>query len=190
MSYRAFANLCCVVMVMMLITIGYLSITLTKERKASINQTRIIEVPVVPKVKKPKVVKNAIEETIAFKNKNLLNIKSLKNDKWKGQIGEDKFGHAIFKDWEYGIRAASYVLKNYSKKHKICTIEGVINRFCTGNRDKYISFLSENLGVKPKQKIELIKYIPKLLKYMAIFESGNHKLPDRLFAGYDVIAEL
>ena len=187
MSYRFLANLCSVVMVMMLMTICYLFHQLYKERNSYITKFKIVEV-VIPVIKPKSEITNT--ESISFKNKNLLNIKSLKHDKWKGQIGVDEFGHAIFKDWEYGIRAASYVLKNYSKRHNICTIEELVKRFCTGNREAYIKFLCKNLNIKQKQKIELIKYIPKLLRYMAVFESGDHNLPDKLFIGYDVIAEL
>lgn len=185
MSYKMIANLCGMVMIVMLV----LLVNTQNELQNTREKLYTIEKDMV-KRNNTNVKKSKSVESIPYKNKNLLNIKSLKNDKWKGQIGVDKHGHAIFKDWEYGIRAASYVLKNYSKKHKVDTIEDLVHRFCTGNHEAYIKFLSEKLNVNRNQKIELIKYIPKLLKYMAIFESGDHKLPDKLFASYDVIADL
>lgn len=187
-SYRVIANVFGVVCILML--------ALLVKTQGELNDVRnkmMVTKPVVaaePKKKEVRKKKEFAYDSLAIQNKNLLNIKSLKNGKWKGQIGVDKHGHAIFKDWEYGIRAASYVLKNYSKKHKVNTVEDLVHRFCTGNHEAYIRFLSDKLGVKRNQKIELTKYIPRLLKYMAMFESGNHKLPDRLFASYDILADL
>lgn len=186
MSYRTLANILGVISIAMLIMLinTYMELCDTKDKLKNIKPVVIAKA--VP-VKKAKV---SIQDNIPHTNKNLLNIKSLRNDKWKGQIGTDKYGHAIFKDWEYGIRAASFVLKNYSKKHEISTIEDLIYRFCEGDRENYIAFLEKNLKIKRDKKIELIKYIPKLLRYMAIYESGNHKLPDKLFACYDVLEEI
>ena len=127
--------------------------------------------------------------SLSVKNKNLLNVKALENGKWKGQIGTDKFGHAVFKDWEHGIRAASYVLNAYAKNHQIDTITALVHRFCTGNHTAYIRYLCKNLGVTKEQKIDLIAYMPKLLRYMAKFESGR-TLPERLFVPYDIVAKL
>lgn len=148
--------------------------------------------PMPTRVTVPKLTGELIGESLAFKNKNLLNIKSPKSGgRWKGQIGKDKFGHAIFSDWEYGIRAASFVLKNYAKQHKIATIKDLVYRFCTGNQEAYITYLCANLKVTPEQKIDLIPYIPKLLWYMAGFESGKRKgLPERLFVAYDVLSHI
>lgn len=193
MSYRVLANLYCVVMMVMfgMLVNSQFEISDLRERLSNVKPVIKEVVKVKEKVVyKQKDVQVNEQNNISHNNKNLLNIKSLKYDKWKGQIGTDRFGHAIFKDWEYGIRAASFVLKNYSKRHKIDTIESLIHRFCRGNQTEYIEYLSKSIGVKPNEKIELVKYLPKLLKYMAIYESGNHKLPDKLFACYDILAEL
>lgn len=205
MFYKVFSYLSGIVLICMLVVMStiYYDLLNTREKlditTISLNESDnkinnlnkiITNISNTRKIKKDKVKVINEPKTISESNNNLLNIKSLKNGKWKGQIGTDKFGHAIFETKEYGIRAASYVLKNYSKKHKVCTIEGVIDRFCTGNKEEYITFLCKNLKVKRDEEIVLIKYIPKLLRYMAIFESGDHNLPDKLFAGYDVIADL
>lgn len=126
--------------------------------------------------------------SLAYKNKNLLNVKSIKG-RWQGQIGTDKYGHAIFRTWEHGIRAASLTLKNYAKRHKICTVRGIIERFAEGNQVEYINYLCRNLGVAPDEKINLIAHLPQLLRHMARWESGSVP-PEHLFVAYDVLATL
>ena len=68
--------------------------------------------------------------SLAFRNRNLLNVKG-KN--WQGQVGNDKFGHAVFKSWEYGVRAAAFTLRTYAVKHKLTTLESIVGRFAEGN---------------------------------------------------------
>lgn len=136
---------------------------------------------------------NPEEHTLAQRNKNPLNIKKLSGNKtWEGQIGVDEQGHAIFSSWEYGIRAASFTLKNYALKHKIDTVEDTLRRFCEAQGkqfENYVNFVCRELGVKKNQKINLIAYMPKLLRAMARFESGMN-LPEELFVSYDVLAYL
>lgn len=110
------------------------------------------------------------QKTLAEKNNNPLNVKA--ND-WLGQVGIDEFGHAIFTSNEYGIRAGASVLMNYYHKHKIDTITGIVNRFCTGNRKQYIKFLCQRLNLTPIQKFDVLKRLPELLQAMARFESAK-----------------
>lgn len=138
------------------------------------------------KTKKPEAPKE--ELSLAFLNRNPLNVKAVEGG-WEGQVGVDEQGHAIFKSWEHGMRAASIVLKNYAKRHKIDTISDVIDRFAEGNRKEYKAFVSKRLGVKADEKINLINKMPELLRAMARFESGT-ELPDVLFVPYDILAGL
>lgn len=130
--------------------------------------------------------------TLAYKNKNPLNIKSMGKQKWRGQVGTDEFGHAIFSSWEHGLRAAGFTLKAYARWHGVDTITGLVDRFCEAKgkiRDKYISFICTKLKVKPDEKIDFVKRMPELLRVMARFESGMD-LPDELFVSYDLLAYL
>lgn len=131
--------------------------------------------------------------TLAQKNKNPLNIKRLGHGrKWEGQIGVDKFGHVIFSSWEHGVRAASFTLRSYARRHKVDTIDALVSRFCTAkgkNYEKYVRFLCKRIGVQRKQKIDLVEHMPQLLRAMARFESGMN-LPEELFVPYDVVAYL
>lgn len=126
--------------------------------------------------------------SLAFQNKNPLNVKAVAGG-WNGQIGVDKFGHARFVSWEHGMRAASIVLKNYAQRHNIDTVAAVVARFAEGNRKEYAAFVSCKLGVKPDQKIDIIRMIPELLRAMARFECGR-ELPETLFVPYDILAKI
>ena len=128
-------------------------------------------------------------DTLAEQNNNPLNIKSLKSDKWHGQIGVDKHGHVIFDTPEHGIRAAAYVLKNYSMRHGIDTVQGIVQRFATGNQEEYIKFLCRKLDVRPDEKLDIIRRMADILKAMSRFESGK-TWPEHMFNHYDILAYL
>lgn len=123
---------------------------------------------------------------MAVANKNPLNVKG---KDWQGQVGSDKFGHAQFKSWEYGIRAAALTLRSYAMRHKIDTLKGIVHRFAEGNREQYIRFLGRRLGLKADEKFNLITRMPDLLRAMARFECGQD-LPDELFVPYDILEKL
>lgn len=138
----------------------------------------LVSLPPIPASKSEIVISVAGSEyapkTLALKNRNYLNLKSLSNgDRWKGQIGEDRFGHAIFESPAWSIRAGAIVLRTYEHKHGIKTVEALVRRFAEGNRGPYIKHLCKALGVKPDQKISFTKHLPELLKAMVYFETGQ-----------------
>lgn len=132
-------------------------------------------------------------KNVSVRNKNPFNVKRLgKGEKWAGQIGVDRQGHAIFSSWEYGIRAAALTLRSYSHRYNIDTVEKLVDRFAQSqgkDRDTYISYIRRRLGVSQNEKIDLITRLPSLLRIMARYESGVI-LPDELFAGYDILEKL
>ena len=123
---------------------------------------------------------------MAVANKNPLNVKG---KGWQGQIGNDKFGHAQFKSWEYGVRAAAMTLRTYSRNHKIDTLKGIVHRFAEGNREQYIRFLGKKLKLGAEEKFDLVARMPELLRAMSRFECGQY-LPDELFVPYDILSKL
>lgn len=128
-------------------------------------------------------------QTLARQNNNPLNIKG---QGWKGQIGNDKLGHAIFESPEYGVRAAVLTLRSYAKKHKIQTVTEIVDRFCEANgktKMQYIKHICRALGIKPDEKFNLIGRMPELLKAMGRFESGED-VPNRYIDGFDILAKL
>ena len=112
--------------------------------------------------------------SLSRQNRNPMNIKTQTNGKyWEGQIGEDKFHHAIFKHESYSYRAALILFKTYEQKHHVNTVTEFVNRYCTGNRNEYIKYLCNAIGVKPDQKISLTERACALLPAVAQFETGE-----------------
>ena len=129
----------------------------------------------------------AAVKTLAIRNNNPLNVKTVKGRPWFGQIAVDKHGHAVFDTPEHGIRAGANVLLNYYTRHGLDTLDGILSRFCTGNRAEYAAFLSRRLGIPPDVKFDVLARLPELLHAMARFESGQ-EWPRELFTGYSLVA--
>lgn len=126
--------------------------------------------------------------TLAAANRNHLNIKVTAKEKpWKGQIGVDAQGHAVFDSVENGLRAAAMTLTSYYGKHGLDTLEGIVDRFCESNKVSYVKFLSEHMGLAPDEKFNVLSKLPILMRCMGRVESGTW-LPARYFVGYDVAA--
>lgn len=129
----------------------------------------------------------AAVKTLAIRNNNPLNVKTVKGRPWFGQIAVDRHGHAVFDTPEHGIRAGANVLLNYYTRHGLDTLDGILSRFCTGNRAEYATFLSRRLGIPPDVKFDVLARLPELLHAMARFESGQ-EWPRELFTGYSLVA--
>ena len=115
-----------------------------------------------------------LKKSLARQNRNFMNVKALSNgEKWLGQIGVDKYGHVIFSDAAYSVRAGAIIIRSYERKHKINTVEGLINRFCQSNRKAYIDHLCAALHVKKDTKISLTANLHKLIPAMIYFETGE-----------------
>ena len=118
--------------------------------------------------------------TLSRAARNYVNVKAPNDHYWQGQQGRDRHGHAIFKSPEWSLRAGAIVLKNYSRRHGLNTIEGIVKRFSTCNHDEYISFLCRKLGVKPDEPFDVVKRMPELLPAMVRFESGRSVAPEHI----------
>lgn len=172
-----------------------------KEKNAELNQkaeklavqleARQMEIDVLEELRLEELrimsaIENSKVDTLAVRNNNPLNIKAIKTP-WKGQIGTDRHGHAVFDDPAHGIRAAANVLINYYLRHGLDTLNGVVGRFCTGNREQYVAYLSRRLGLRPDESFNILDRLPELLQAMARFESGKEW--DRsLFLPYSLIS--
>lgn len=135
----------------------------TKERRITTRDEVVITV---------RAEENA-RRTRARANRNICNVKVLPGGElWRGQIGHDDKGHAIFSDDAYGLRAAGIVLCAYQRKHGIKTIDALVDRFCEGNRDEYKNYLAKRLGIGVKQTFSIRERLVDLIIAMAKFESG------------------
>ena len=133
---------------------------------------------VAPASKKVEMVFNVGDDefapkTLARANRNLLNIRYFGGEKFKGTIGVDKHNHVIFSHPAFSVRAGAIILKNYEKKHGIKTIKDMIHRFAESNREQYIKFVCDKVGVRPNQAISLTKNMHKILPAMIHFETGE-----------------
>lgn len=116
--------------------------------------------------------KLAITTPKHVKDNNLAGVKTC-GIKWEGLVGTTKTGYAKFKHPSYSVRATAMILKNYSEKHKINTIAGIVNRYCaSGDKKRYIAFLSKKTGIAPNQRINIMKNLHRLLPAIIQFESG------------------
>ena len=132
--------------------------------------------------------------TVLYKNKvgiannNPGNIKTIaRNEYWKGQVGVDRQGHAIFSHVEWGLRAMAIVLKSYYHKHKINTINKLIDRYVQGpstsrSKYKYKIHLAQQLGIGINESFNILKRMPDLMRAMIYYENGVNPYPDHLFA--------
>ena len=120
--------------------------------------------------------------TLSRAARNYVNVKTPNGrpNYWKGQVGIDRHGHAVFKSPEWSLRAGAIVLRNYARRHHLNTIEGIVKRFSTCNHEEYISFLCRRLGLKPDEPFNVVRRIPELLPAMVRFESGASVKPEHI----------
>jgi hypothetical protein len=120
--------------------------------------------------------------TLSRAARNYVNVKTPNGraDYWKGQVGIDRHGHAVFKSPEWSLRAGAIVLRNYARRHHLNTIEGIVKRFSTCNHEEYISFLCRRLGLKPDEPFNVVRRIPELLPAMVRFETGASVKPEHI----------
>lgn len=165
---------------------------LQKDNEALKNKPKEIAyktVTVIPRTRATKV-KQGGEPQLWEVNNNWLNIKKPINaNRWEGQVGVDKFNHAVFEDPLYSIRAAAIVIHKYVTVYKIDTVTDLVQKFCTGNWNNYIKHLCTELKVKPTQKVDFIKRMPDLLQAMAHFETGQRWHP-KYFAMFDLVTRV
>ena len=126
--------------------------------------------------------------TLAFANRNPMNVKHLGKQKWLGEIGRDYLGHVKFSSIHYGIRAGVLTLRSYQTKHGIKTLNGLIERFCGGNSD-YVRYLSKRLNLAPDEKFQIIPRIPELVLWMSAYESGRRVDP-KIIASLDILKKI
>ena len=56
-------------------------------------------------------------------------VKTPPTERWRGQVGEDNSGHAIFADPVYSARAFARLMRNYRFKHEIITARELAMRY-------------------------------------------------------------
>jgi hypothetical protein len=123
--------------------------------------------------------------TRGVRNRNPMNIVAMSSkNPWRGQIGKDNENHAIFETFEHGLRAGYLTLRKYYEKHGINTLLGITTRFCEGDAKAYANFIAQNIGVEPDEPINVLDYMPEIMKSMVRYENGFDIFPDTYFVPY------
>ena len=143
----------------------------------------------------PKPVETTTKEIITTgssrgaRTNNLLNVRPTadENDPWLGQTGVSG-GYAEFENKDLGIRAGDRVLTTYGEKHKINTIEGVVERFApaadNNDTEAYIKLVSNKTGFERDEEIDLSDSSVRdmLLSAMIKQETGEDVSKDQVRA--------
>lgn len=124
----------------------------------------------------PPSVPDKVLNTIGYKFCNPLNIKVFGNN-WSGMVGQDARCHAIFETPQDGICAAAKILKTYSSKYGINTVDGIVDRFCAASDSvtrAYISNVCKAMGVNPGEALDVKdpQVMTKLISAMMRQEIG------------------
>lgn len=112
----------------------------------------------------PPKVSDKVLNTSGYKGCNPLNVKVFGN-KWKGLIGQDERGHAIFARPEDGIRAGVKVIQTYANKYGLNTIESILSRFSAADSltmGSYVDNVSHATGYGSNERLNLKD--PEVLK--------------------------
>lgn len=146
---------------------------------------------------------NRFERTLAYRNRNPLNIRYSKNVKWQGQDGEEG-GFVKFGSFSFGYRAAVKILRSYAKRD-IKSIGKIIETWApqTENNTKayvkaVLDYLNGVFAIEPKEycartQINLRdrEEVINLLMAMTRVEMGAnaaqlHDMKRWAYVGYDL----
>lgn len=113
-----------------------------------------------------------------LRNNNPLNVTTLPNGQWNGQVGADG-PYAQFASMQDGWNAADKNLTAYGMHHGINTVDGVIRRWAPDAPPAYVASVSAKLGIDPHQPIDLSQpgIRQGVLQAMAPFEQGRPVAP-------------
>ena len=113
------------------------------------------------------------------RNNNPLNIRR-NSIQWVGMsdIQTDP-AFVVFRSLYYGIRAAVIILRNYYKKHHLCTIQEIISRWAPlseNDTHRYVEYVSDTLKMSHLATLDMNEQstIAHLIQAMAVFESGTY----------------
>lgn len=103
----------------------------------------------------PKVDEKVLN-TQGYKSCNPLNIKAGAS-KWVGEVGRNDKGFVVFDSPINGVRAAVKILRTYSNKYGINTVEDIVSRFAPSTENstgRYISEVCKQTGFAPSEKLD------------------------------------
>ncbi len=126
------------------------------------------------------------------RNNNPLNIRKVAGQHWRGealpQRGSGEGAFCRFESMAYGIRAAFCILRTYRDKYKLVCIEDIITRWAPPSENDtsaYIMNVCLLTGFGAKGRFTETQW-PKLIKAMALIESGMKLSPTQLEKGFEL----
>lgn len=130
----------------------------------------------------PPKVSDKVLSTSGYKGCNPLNIRA-GSDKWQGSIGKTDKGYLIFNSPVEGVRAATKIIRNYSDKYGIDTVEGIISRFAPASENPtraYIQNVAKLTGFDPNERLNTKNpdVLQKLINAMIHQEIGGNPYSD------------
>ena len=127
-----------------------------------------------------------------IRNNNPLNI--VVGNNWVGEVSHPT-DHTFeqFTEMKYGVRAAFIILRNYIKRHKLNTIEKIIQRWCPDNTaPTYIRIVSKRMLVSKDYIIDFdnVFAMIALFQAMCFVENGCEIDIDDVVKGYRLATNL
>lgn len=97
---------------------------------------------------------------------------------WRGLVGRDATGKAVFRTAIDGIRAAYIDLRTGFERDREDTVREIIMEWSATDQEPYIDFVSRWLGVHPDQRLDLASSAVPLLEAIFYFENGEQPYPE------------
>lgn len=143
--------------------------------------------------------------TAGARNNNPLNVKGTE---WRGQVGTDNRGHAVFSSQAWGARAAIVLLRTYWTKYELRTVAAILSRWAPATDTvgsipgappnsprEYAEFVHQRTGIAPTEPLRLFddqwriddgEQLAALLSAMAAYENGRNASGELFAVGRDV----
>ena len=111
-------------------------------------------------------------------------------EKWQG-LAPEQTDSAFFQfvSMPYGIRAMTKILRNYSTRYGLNTVQDIINRWAPpveNNTDAYVDAVARAVGVQPTQFLNLDNADTMFALVRAIIAHENGKVPALLITDSQV----
>jgi len=126
-----------------------------------------------------KAGKTVSVKRISLRNRNPLNGKW--GNEWRGWVGRDDQGHAIFKSATYGYRAGAKDIMGKFRRGRVSTLHQLMCLWAEANCDKYAAFVAERVGYDVDQRLtvaDVDAVLPQLLAAIANWENGGEQYVD------------
>jgi hypothetical protein len=109
-----------------------------------------------------------------IRNNNAGNLRYVAGIPWRGQLGDDGTGYAVFDSAEDGVRALGHQLSTYLARG-LNTVQAIISTFAPdseNNTAAYVADVSQRIGADPGQALDR-GAIPVLAQAIIIHENGT-----------------